>query len=423
MKRLSLFLLLLGLLVCVFGAGAAGGVVLERHVLAAYNPPNDVPAAERPDFNLISEAWNTIQTKYVDQTAVKPQNLTYGAISGMVGALGDTGHSRFLTPEMVQAEHNFTQGQFEGIGAEVQMKDGHVVIVAPIDGTPAQQAGLRPGDIIMKVDGQDVTGLPLEQVVEQILGPAGTSVTLTILNSDTGQTRDVTLTRARIDLHNVTWQTLPGATVAHVRIAAFSDGVTKELEQTLADVEQQSLTGIVLDLRNDPGGLLNEAVGVAGQFLSEGNVLLEKNAQGETTPLPVKSGGQAPDIPVVVLINSGTASAAEIVAGALQDAGRAKLVGETTFGTGTVLEEFTLSDGSALLLATEEWLTPKGRVIWHKGISPDVALALPADGSPPIPEAEREMTPAQLQASQDAQLLRALKLLAGNQSAASQTDD
>lgn len=402
---------ILALILLTLSLGLAGGIGLDRQVLAASFPPDTIPPDATPEFRLMAEAWNEIQQVYVDRAAVQTQTLTYGAISGMVDALGDTGHSHFLTPEMVQQEHNLTQGQFEGIGAEVQMKDGHVVVVAPIDGSPAEQAGLRPGDIILKIGGDDISGLPLNQVVQRILGPAGTRVTLTILSPATGRTRDVSLKRARITLHNVTWQPLPGTTIAHVRITAFSQGVTQDLQKALMDIQQQGLTGVILDLRNDPGGLLDEAVGVTSQFLKSGNVLLEKDAQGHITPVPIKPEGVATDVPMVVLVNGGTASAAEIVGGALQDVHRATLVGETTFGTGTVLGEFRLSDGSALLLATEEWLTPNGRVIWHKGISPDVMVSLPPDVAPLFPEAEREMTPAQLQDSGDQQLLDALKRL------------
>jgi carboxyl-terminal processing protease len=199
--------------------------------------------------------------------------------------------------------------------------------------------------------------------------------------------------------------------VVHVRIAGFSQGVTRDLQQALTALEQQGLTHVVLDLRNNPGGLLNEAVATASQFLSGGTVLLVRDAHGTTTPVPVQKQGVAPGLPLVVLINQGTASAAEIVAGALQDAHRAVLVGETTFGTGTVLKPFPLSDGSALMLAIEEWLTPNGRVIWHQGIAPDVVVSLTPPAIPLLPETERTVTAAQLQASDDAQLLRAVDLV------------
>ena len=411
MKRLLGCVGILIAVVLLLGVGLAGGIVLDRQVLAKYVPTGNIPPNADSSFQLMAEAWNTIHQSYVDRSAIQSQALTYGAIGGMVDALGDTGHSRFLSPEMVQAQHNFTSGQFEGIGAYVEMKEGHIVIVAPMDGSPAQQAGLHPGDVVLGVDGENVAGLPIDQVVSRIVGPAGTPVTLTILTPETGQTRDVTLVRAHITLQNVSWQWLPGTQIAHVRIVAFSEGVTEDLKQTLGEIEQQGMAGIILDLRSNPGGLLSEAVGTASEFLEGGNVLLEKDAQGEIRPVPVVEGGMAPDLPLVVLIDPGTASAAEIVSGALQDAGRAKLVGETTFGTGTVLNEFTLSDGSALLLATEEWLTPNGRLIWHQGIPPDVQMILPQSTSPLLPQMEAGMTREQIQDSGDVQLLRALELL------------
>jgi carboxyl-terminal processing protease len=413
MKRSLTCLGIVILVVLLLAVGVGGGVLLDRQVLLSFDPPSNIPAAAQSDFQLMAEGWNLIQQNYVDQPAVDPQLMTYGALSGMVDSLGDTGHSRFLDPQMVKQEQNYTQGQFEGIGAYVEMKNGQVVIVAPIDNSPAQKAGLKPGDIITKVNGQDISGLPLDQVVSQILGPVGTTVTLTIMDPNTGATRDVTLVRAKITINNVSWAQLPGTTIAQVRIIGFSQGVTDDLKTTLTDIQNQGLTGIILDLRNNPGGLLSEAVSTASQFLSSGNVLLEKNAQGQSTPTPVESGGVATSIPLAVLVNEGTASASEIVAGALQDAKRAELIGETTFGTGTVLNEFSLSDGSAMLLATEEWLTPDGHTIWHNGLVPNVVVALPQGGSPLFPDAEQGMTAAQLQASQDAQLLKALQILTG----------
>jgi carboxyl-terminal processing protease len=310
---------------------------------------------------------------------------------------------------MVQEENNFTQGSFEGIGAEVAMnKDGQVVIVTPIDGSPAQTAGVKPGDIMLKVDGVSLTGLSLNNVVSKVLGPAGTKVTITLQDPNTGAIRDLTITRAKITLQNVSWVMLPGTTIADVRIAAFSLGVTKDLRTALLQIQAQGATSIILDLRNNPGGLLDEAIGVTSQFLGSGNVLLVKNSQGKEQAVPVQSGGLAVNIPMVVLVNQGTGSAAEIVAGALQDAHRGTLIGETTFGTGTVLNGFKLSDGSELLLATEEWLTPNGRVIWHKGITPDVNVSLASSVVPFVPDAGHEMTATQLQSNQDEQLLKAV---------------
>ncbi|MGD8403590.1 MAG: S41 family peptidase [Anaerolineales bacterium] len=370
-----------------------------------------VPPEANQNIGLIEKAWSIIENNYVDQASVKPTQMTYGAISGMVDSLGDTGHSIFLSPEMVKEEQNFTQGQFEGVGLEIQIKEGKIVIVAPIDGSPAQKAGLNPGDIILKVNSVNVSGLSVAQVANRVLGPAGTQVILTIQDPKTGESREVTIQRARINLQNVTWHMLPGTTIAHLRLAGFSQGVTQDLQQALQEIRTQGATGLILDLRNDPGGLLNEAVGVTSQFLSGGNVLLEKNAKGELKSIPVESGGIAPMIPIVVLINGGTSSAAEIVSGALQDAHRAELVGETTFGTGTVLNEFPLSDGSALSLAIEEWLTPNGGSIWHHGISPDIQVSLPENTTPLVPEAEQDLTKTQLTASGDNQLLRALDIL------------
>jgi carboxyl-terminal processing protease len=412
LNRLLRILGILSVALVILMLGLVGGVLLDRVVLSAIAPPSGIPTDATAEFQLMGEAWSTVHRVYVDRTALEPQVLTYGAIGGMVDALGDTGHSRFLTPQMVQRQHSALQGEYEGIGAYMEVKDGHVVIM-PMDGSPAQRAGLRPGDIILKVDGQNVADLRLDEVVGRILGPAGTQVTLTILNPETGNTRDVTLERAKITIDNATWQRLPGTTIAHVRITAFNQGVAQDLAETLDEIQRQELTGVILDLRSDPGGLLGEAVETASQFLEGGNVLLEKDAQGQITSVPVQPGGQAVDIPMIVLVDQGTASAAEIVAGALQDAGRATVVGETTFGTGTVLQEFPLSDGSVLLLAVEEWLTPKGRVIWHQGLDPDVTVALPSDAEPLQPLTERDLTAAQLRDSGDAQLLRALDLLAG----------
>ncbi len=404
----------IGLIICVMAAvsGATiGGVMLDRLVLADSVPAKYLQNAAQPDFKLISEAWNIISRRYVDHQAVQPQKLTYSAISGMVNALGDTGHSSFLSPDMLSIESHFLQGNFSGIGAQIKARDGHIVILAPMDGSPAQHAGLQTGDIILRVNGEDITGLPVEEAVTRIAGKPGTSVTLTILNPRSGQSREVTIVRAEITVQNVRWQRLPGSKVAHMRIAGFSQGVAEEVGKALTEIRNQGLTALILDVRDNPGGVFDEAIGVASQFLSGGNVVLEKNGEGDVKPVPVKRGGLASGIPLVVLINGGSASGSEIVAGALKDAYRGKLVGEKTFGAGTLLQGFGLSDGSAILLAIAEWITPAGHVIWHKGVTPDVEVSLPVAAIPLYPDREKGMNPAQLHASEDTQLLRALELL------------
>ncbi len=376
-------------------------------------PSSKIPASAKPDFGLVAEAWNTIHKVYVDRPAVKNRALTYGAISGMVDALGDTGHSAFLTPEMIKEEKKFTQGHYKGVGIEITMRNGHVVIVTTLDGSPARKAGLHSGKMITMVDGREIAGLTLMQVVNLISGPERTQVRLTVLDPATGKSRVITLTRAAIKVKNVRWSKLPGFGIAHLRIAGFSDGVTRELRNALREIKRQGIRKIVLDLRDNPGGVLEEAVGCTSQFLKTGNVLLVKDAAGHVAPLHVISGGEGTGIPLAVLVNGGTASGAEIMAGAIQDYKRGELLGTVTFGTGTVLERFNLSDGSAMLLAVEEWLTPAGHTIWHKGITPDVTIDLAQGVFPFFPDEEKRSTKSELLASKDAQLLAAIRLLSG----------
>lgn len=386
----------------VFGLGL--GVLFDRWTLMAFVPSDAVA-----DFRLIAQAWNLIERFYVARGDVSQQALTYGAINGMVEALGDTGHSTFLSPPMVKQLHVTETGKLKGIGVQIsQNAHGQIVIQTPMDNSPAQRAGLRPGEIIMSVDGKDIAGLPLSQVANEISGPVGTPVELGTLSPKTHRFRNVTIVRADITISDVSWRRLPGSQVADVRIAAFDDHMSDDLRAALREIRQQKLKGLVLDLRDNPGGVLNEAVRVSSQFLAGGNVLLVRSTEGRIKPIAVQSGGLATNVPMAVLINRGTASAAEIVAGALRDASRAELIGETTFGTGTVLSEFPLTGGSAVLLAVAEWLTPDGQSFWHKGISPEIEVSLPPDARPLLPAAMAGMTPQQLQSSDDKQLLRAL---------------
>ena len=399
--------LVLGLLgVSLFLAGVA----VERYILAE---PSSATAdtADGLDAALLDEARRVIQENFVDREAATDERLQTGALSGMVDILGDIGHSRFMTPAMVEDQANYIAGEFEGIGAYVEMRDGFVTIVSPIDNSPAQAAGILPGDVVTAVDGRDVTGLSLQEVVDMILGPAGTPVTLTLFRPETSEELTLTLERARIELQNVTWTLLPGTTIAQVRIAGFSERVADDLAAAIEAAVAQGATGLILDLRNNPGGLLSEAVSVAGRFLPDDTVVvLRQDADGDVTE--ERTNNDTPTtLPLVVLINQGSASASEIVSGALQDHERATLVGETTFGTGTVLNEFGLSDGSAILLATEQWLTPDGRVIWREGVVPDEVVELTGPVQLLVPETANDLTAEEVAASEDAQVLRAMELL------------
>jgi len=389
-----------------------GGVAVDRFLLGG----GPGASADEPglDTALLEEARSVIQDNFVDREAASDEQLQTGALAGMVDILGDTGHSRFMTPQMVEEQANYIAGEFEGIGAYVEMRDGFVTIVSPIDNSPAQAAGIQPGDVVTAVNGQDVTGMSLQGVVDLILGPAGTEVTLTLFRPETTEELTLTLTRARIELQNVTWTMLPGTTIAQIRIAGFSERVGDDLAEAIAAAEAQGATGLILDLRNNPGGLLSEAINVAGRFLPKDSVVvLRQNADGDVTE--EKSDVDEPTtLPLVVLVNQGSASASEIVSGALQDHQRATLVGETTFGTGTVLNEFGLSDGSAILLATEQWLTPDGRVIWRQGIVPDETVEFTGTALL-VPETANDLTAEQVPAAGDAQVLRAIELLSAPQ--------
>ena len=409
MSRFRVLLVAIAALVLV-GGGFVGGVAVDR---AGALPARlvDQPWTAPMVFDVFWEAWNVVTHHYVDRNALDPTKMTYGAIQGMLAALGDTGHSRFLSPEELRQEQDTLAGRLQGIGAQLGIRDGHPVILVPFPGSPAQQAGLKPGDIIVRVDDQDVSQMTVDRIAKLVRGPAGTAVKLTIARPGATALTEVTITRAEINVPSVSWAIVPGTEVAHILLTRFSEHSSDELVKALAEARSARAKAIILDLRDNPGGLRDEAVAVASQFISEGKVLIEQDAQGKRIEFAVKPGGVALDLPMAILVNEGTASAAEIVAGCLQDYRRGPLVGMTTTGTGTVLATFNLSDGSAIMLGVVQWLTPNGRQIWHQGIKPDVEVELPLDAIPLIPATEEGMTAQQLLASRDLQLLEALKVV------------
>ena len=338
-------------------------------------------ASDEPSqFSVFWEAWNLVDKYFVDRDKIDATKMTYGAIQGMLATLGDENHTVFFSPEEAKQQADSMQGSFEGIGAYVESKEGYIHIVAPIHGSPAEDAGILAGDVVFKVNGEDVAGLPEWEVISKIRGPAGTSVVLTVLHVDEKKPVDITVQRGKIDVESVTWSRIPDTDFAYVKISQFADDTGTELDKVLKAVNEASketpIKGILLDLRNNPGGYLAEALRVNSEFLPTGDVILhERDAQGKIKTWKSTGNGEAREIPMVVLINEGTASAGEITAGALQENGRAKLLGQPTLGTGTVLQPFTLSDGSVVRLGVTNWLTPKQNLIKGEGIKPDISLA------------------------------------------------
>lgn len=347
----------------------AGYLTRERQA-----PPAAV-AAEGPapaEFVVFWEAWEIVQRDFYGELP-STKEMTYGSIGGMVASLEDP-NTLFFPPELAQEEDIELRGFYEGIGAVVTKREGQLVIVAPIEGSPAARAGIRAGDVVLKVDGEDITRLNLQEAVSRIRGPMGTTVTITIFRLGHPEPLEFTLVRARVDRTSVAWRMVEG-NIAYVRLSFFGQLTGRELRKALQEARRQGARALILDLRNNPGGLLAPTtIEVASEFLKEGPLLYEQRTDRPEEAYPIQQGGSATDLPLVVLINRGTASAPEIVAGALQDYKRATLIGETTFGKGSIQLLHRLSDGSSLHITIGIWLTPKRRQVDKVGIAPDIAV-------------------------------------------------
>jgi carboxyl-terminal processing protease len=398
-------------LVLTFSVGIGVGR-LALPALGGDGTTTPSPSSGTTDFGLIKEAWDTLHTKYVGASELNDRELIYGAIDGMTDAVGDTGHTSFMTPEERAERSDDLSGKYVGIGVRIDTaEDGLPLIIGVFKGSPAEKGGIVTGDEIVAVDGKSTTGKEIDEIVSWVRGEAGSSVTVTVKSSAKGAPRDVKLVRADVAVTPVSWTLVPGTKTALIRLDQFSQGAAEDLKAVLGEIRTAGADRILLDLRGNPGGYVNEADAVASQFLKSGIVFIERAADGHETRHDVAPGGLATDLPMVVLVDGGTASSSEIVSGALQDAGRAQVVGIKTYGTGTVLGEFPLSDGSALRVGTVEWLTPEGRRIWHEGISPDVVVERASDVAPIDPDEVSKMTAAQVDKLADPQLARGLSLV------------
>jgi carboxyl-terminal processing protease len=413
----------------------AAGVLVERSGWIPGRRGSE-PAALRTTFAPFWEAWDLVQRYYVDRESVKDEPMMQGSLRGMIDSLGDIGHTSYLTKKQREELNEGLASQLEGIGGGINMlrqpngwlrRFSHTAsgfrwhvqrrrvptIVQTMPRSPARAAGVQAGDVILAVDGQSVRGLTLGQIVARVRGKPGTVVRLRLARRDHRRPIEVAITRARVDVEDVTWQMIPGRTpIAHVSFQRFSKDSGKKLRKALEEARAQGAAGAILDLRGNQGGLKEQAVAVASEFLAKDAVVfIEQDAQGKQDKILAAGGGVWEDRPLAVLINGGSASSSEIVAGALQDSGRAKLVGTRTVGTGTVLRPFELSDGSTVLLAVSLWLTPDGRQIWHKGIVPDEVVPLPTGARVLLPDDQVPLTAERFARSDDLPLRRAYEML------------
>lgn len=365
-----------------FGGDLNLGINTPEAIVAPTTSPEQqasTPEELQTLFVPFWEAWNLVHENYVDQP-VDDVALMRGAIDGMMQALGDQ-HSSYMDPEDYKQANESLEGSYEGIGAYVDTTTDYLTVTSPIPGSPAEAAGLLPGDKIIAIDGEDMTGIDAELARRKVLGPAGSTVVLTIWRESADAPFDVSITRARITIDSATGEMLEGD-IAYFQVTTFGSNTMPELEAALDELMPQNPKAIILDLRNNGGGYLETSVDVTSQFLSEGVVLYEQYGDGRRTTYEVEPGGMAtdPGIPMIVLINEGSASASEIVAGALQDSGRAKLLGAVSYGKGSVQNWIPLSgENGAVRITIAKWLTPNENTIHEIGLTPDYLVELTED--------------------------------------------
>ncbi len=375
--------------------GFLAGRVYDGKGIEAFRPKSTKP--DDVDLSQFWRVWELIHENYVDKGAIDTDKLVYGAIQGMVNSLEDP-YTVFFPPKESKAFLEQIQGAFGGVGMELGLRDKTLTVIAPIKNTPASRAGILAGDKIVKIGEQTTLGMSIDEAVSLIRGEKGTQVTLSIYRDTWSEPKDFTLTREQIIIPAAEWKMLEG-NVAYLQIYAFNENVDQEFKKAAVEISASGAKKIILDLRNNPGGLLDSAVNIAGYFLDANKtVTIEKNADGTQKTYSTSKNALLKNYPLVILINKGSASASEILAGALHDNRNVSLIGETSFGKGLVQQIFDLDKGASVKITFAQWLTPNGTFINKHGIEPNIAV---------------ERTDADTQANKDPQLDKALEVIKG----------
>jgi len=356
----------------------------------------EIGKPEGVDFSLFWDAWRKLQDTFVDPQKFNIQSVVYGAISGMVNSLGDP-YTVFFSPNEKQKFVQDVQGSFEGIGAEIGLKNGQLIIIAPLENTPAQRAGLRAGDQIIKINDKSTSNLTIDEAIGLIRGQKGTEVTLNIFRDGWQTPKDIKIIRDTINVPSLKWE-LKDNNIAYIRLYQFSQNTTSDFEKAASEISKTSADRIILDLRDNPGGYLEVSQDIASWFLKKGDIVVIEDfgAKGEKNEFRAYGPAKFVNFPMVVLVNEGSASASEILAGALRDDRDIQLIGEKTFGKGSVQELTDLKSGSALKITVAKWLTPKGISISEQGLEPDIKV---------------EITDTDIKAEKDPQLDKAIEIV------------